>query len=235
MTTPIDPSNPSADASPTEPVPAVPAFEPAPSPVPAATATAGPAVAPAPAPVKPRKSGVSILNVALGVAVLVATAGVAFAVGRTTAPAAASSQTAIEVPGGGRFFTNGGPNASFEPNDVQGGPGNGVGRIGLGAAPTVEGTVDSITADSITIKTADGNTITIGLDSSTTYHQQADATASDVQPGKTVKVQLAGGFRPGANGNGNGNGNGNNGNGNGNGNGSGSISLGSAGDVTVVP
>ena len=54
-----------------------------------------------------------------------------------------------------------------------------------------------------------------------------------MQPGKTVKVQLSGGFRPGANGNGNGNGN--NGNGNGNGNGSGSISLGSAGDVTVVP
>ncbi len=170
-------------------------------------------------------------------AVLVATAGVAFAVGRTTAPAAASSQTAIEVPGGGRFFTNGGPNASFDPNDVQGGPGNGngngFGRVGLGAAPTIEGTVDSITADAITIRTADGNTITIGLNSSTTYHQQADASASDVQPGKTVKVQLSGGFRPGANGNGNGNGN--NGNGNGNGNGSGSISLGSAGDVTVVP
>ncbi len=45
----------------------------------------------------------------------------------------------------------------------------------------------------MTIKTATGNTITVGLDSSTTYHQQADATSSDVTAGKTVILQLAGG------------------------------------------
>ena len=57
----------------------------------------------------------------------------------------------------------------------------------------------------MTIKTSTGNTVTIGLDSSTTYHQQADATASDVTAGKTVILQLAGRrFRRG-NGNGNGN------------------------------
>jgi hypothetical protein len=197
-----------------------------------ASADASPAAAPAPA--KPaRKGGVSMLNVALGVAVLVATAGVAFAVGRTTAPAA--SQTAFDTPGG-RFFVNGGPNASFDPNAAPGagnGNGNAFGRFGLGGAPTIEGTVDSITADSITIRVANGNTITLGLDSATTYHQQADATASDVQAGSTVRVQLSSdGFRPGQNGNGNGN----NGNGNGNGNaGGGTIDLGNASDVTVVP
>ena len=187
MTSPVDPSNPSADASPTEPVPAVPTFEPAPNPVPTfepATSavpppavTAGPAVTTAPAKAA-RKGGVSILNVALGVAVLVATAGVAFAVGRTTAPAAASSETAITAPGGGRFFVNGEPQRQLRSQRRPGRPGNGNGngRFGLGAAPTIEGTVDSITADAITIRTADGNTITIGLDSSTTYHQQAAAT-----------------------------------------------------------
>ncbi len=87
----------------------------------------------------------------------------------------------------------------------------------------------------MTIKTATGNTITVGLDSSTTYHQQADASASDVTAGKTVILQVGGaGFRPGGNGNGNGNGNSGNGN-SGNGNGNGSISLGTASDVTVVP
>ena len=227
MTTPIDPANLSADASPTEPVPPLPAFAPAqsatafqpapPEPMPVGTpiVATGSAIAPTPAVAKPaRKSGgVSILNVALGVAVLVATAGVAFAVGRSTAPAAAPTQVAGVTPGG-RFFTNGGPGASLDPNGGFGagpgansGNGNGNGgRFGFAGGPTIEGTVDSITADSVTIKTADGNTITIGLDSATTYHQQADATASDVEAGKTVILKLSGGFRPG-NGNGNGNGN----------------------------
>lgn len=246
MTTPNDPVNTSADASPTEPVPAMPAFEPAqpsvaafqpaapePMPVGAPVVATGSAIAPTPVVAKPaRKSGgISILNVALGVAVLVATAGVAFAVGRTTAPAAAPTQLAGITPGGGRFFTNGGPGASFDPNGGFGagpgannGNGNG-GRFGFGGGPTIQGTVDSVTEDSVTIKTADGNTITIGLDSTTTYHQQADATASDVEAGKTVILKLSGGFRPG-NGNGNGNANGS---------GNGSVSLGTASDVTVVP
>ena len=242
MTTPNDPVIPSADASPTEPVRALPAFLPPPSatafqpaapepmPVGAPVVAPGSAIAPTPSVAKPaRKSGgVSILNVALGIAVLVATAGVAFAVGRSTAPAAASQVAGI-TPGGGRNFTNGGPNASFDPNGGFGagrGAGNANGgRFGFGGAPTIQGTVDSITADSVTIKTADGNTITIGLDSTTTYHQQADATASDVEAGKTVILKLSGGFRPG-NGNGNGNANGN---------GNGSVSLGTASDVTVVP
>lgn len=64
----------------------------------------------------------------------------------------------------------------------------------------------------------------MGLDGSTTYHQQADAASSDVTAGTTVQLQMAGGFRPGQNGNGNGNGN------------SGTpATLGTAGSVTIVP
>ena len=76
--------------------PPKPTFEPAPpEPAPAVAPVAAGAPTLVPPPAKPaRKSGVSLLNVALGVAVLVATAGVAFAVGRTTAPAA-TSQTAV--------------------------------------------------------------------------------------------------------------------------------------------
>jgi hypothetical protein len=85
--------------------------------------------------------------------------------------------------------------------------------------------------------TANGATITVGLDSSTTYHQQASGSSSDVQSGKTVIVQVTGGFRPGADGNpgaGNG-GTGNGGTGNGAPGNGGPITLGTAGDVTVVP
>src|SRR6185295_16750425 len=122
MTTPFDPGKPSADGSPTEPVPPlqpVPTFAPAPvepTALPAAAVNAGPTLVPAPVKPARRSGGVSILNVALGVAVLVATAGVAFAVGRTTAPTTAAAQVTANGGNGGRFFTNGnGPNASFAP------------------------------------------------------------------------------------------------------------------------
>ncbi len=210
---------------------------------------AGPTLVPAPVKPAAKSGGVSILNVALGVAVLVATAGVAFAVGRTTAPTTAAAQVTANGGNGGRFFTNGnGPNGSFAPPAGGFGNGNGNGGRGFGFAGagglSITGTVDSITDNSVTIKTSTGNTVTIGLDSSTTYHQQADATASDVTAGKTVILQVgAGGFRPGGNGNGNGNSGNGNGNGGanaspgtgaGNGNGN-SLTLGTASDVTVVP
>lgn len=229
------PAGPGPSAAPTTPPQAAyvssagapPAFQPV---------TPEPVVPVAPPPAARRSSGSSrVLNVALAVAVLVATAGVAFAVGRTTAPA--SSATA------GRFngnFGGFGPNASFVPNDngefrANGGFAGRGALGGLGGGLSVQGTVDSVAADSITITTSGGQSLTIGLDSNTTYHQQSAAAASDVQPGKTVILDVTGGFRPGNNGN-NGT-NGNNGNSN-NGNGgtsNGGFSLGTASDVTVVP
>jgi hypothetical protein len=185
-----------------------------------------PVVPAAPRPVAPRSTGSSrLLNVALAAAVLVATAGVAFALGRTTAPASAS--TARFNGGVGAF----GPNASFAPggNDGTRGEGGFAGRGGFGALGgglSVEGTVESVSADSITIKTQSGQSITIGLDSSTTYHQQSAASASDVQTGKTVILDVSGGFRPGINGNGNSNNGGTS---------NGGFSLGTASDVTIVP
>lgn len=181
-----------------------------------------------PQPVKRSAGSSRALNLALGVAVLIAAAGVAFGVGRATAPVSASTV--------GRFGAGLGPNASFDANGDGGFRGNGYfpgGRAGLGfggfgAGLTIQGTVESVAADSMTIKTANGTTITVGLGSSTTYHQQAAGSASDVQSGKTVILQVTGGFR--ANGTGGASGNAGNGSA-----GSGSVTLGTASDVTVVP
>jgi phosphoribosylformimino-5-aminoimidazole carboxamide ribonucleotide (ProFAR) isomerase len=90
-----------------------------------------------------------------------------------------------------------------------------LGREGFGGLG-VTGTVTAVDANSITIQTAAGLTVTIGLDGSTTYHQQAPAAASDVTTGDKVQVQLGGGVRPGQGP-------------------GGTINLGTAGDVTIVP
>ncbi len=162
-----------------------------------------------------------VLNVALAVAVLVATAGVAFAVGRTTAPT--TTATAGRFNGGFGGVT---PNGSFDPNAAGGFRGNGgfAGRGGLGGGLMVTGTVDSMTADSITITTGAGQPVTIGLDPNTTYHQQNAASSSDVQTGKKVILEVTGGFRPGTDDNSGGANNG-----------GGTFRLGTASDVTVVP
>ena len=65
---------------------------------------------------------------------------------------------------------------------------------GFGGGLTVQGTVESVDGDTLTIKTANGQTIKVTTGASTTYHTQTDASASDVQAGKTVQVQLDGGF-----------------------------------------
>jgi hypothetical protein len=140
---------------------------------------------------------------------------------------------------GGRFGPNGNSNGNGTmPNFGNGAPGaggfggsdnrpgvNGFGRMfggfGLGTTgtPQIQGTVESVTTDSITIKTASGLTVTMGLDSSTTYHQLAAATASDVKTGSTVQLGLSGGVRPGQ----------------ASGGANGTITLGTAGTVTIVP
>jgi hypothetical protein len=136
------------------------------------------------------------LNIVLVIAAAVAIGGVAFAAGRTTAPVSAS------VGNGRGGFGGAFPGGSFAPR-ASGQPGFG-GRGGFGGGfgggLTVSGTVESMTADSITIKTASGQTVTVATGASTTYNSQAPASASDVQTGKSVQVQLdlAGGGRPSA-------------------------------------
>jgi hypothetical protein len=136
-----------------------------------------------------KKSSGGWLNVVLVVAAAVAIGGVAFAVGRTTAPVSAS------VGNGRGNFGGAFPGGSFAPR-ASGQPGFG-GRGGFGGGfgggLTVSGTVESVTADTLTIKTASGQTITVSTGASTTYNTQAPASASDVQTGKSVQVQLQGG------------------------------------------
>jgi hypothetical protein len=125
-------------------------------------------------------SGGRWLNLILVLAAAVAIGGVAFAVGRTTAPAPAAAV------GNGR--TGFGPGGSFVPGG-SGAPGFGRGGFG-GAGLTISGTVQSVSADTLTVKTTGGQTIVVALGASTTYGTQTPATATDVQTGKTVQIQL---------------------------------------------
>ena len=158
--------------------------QPAESQGPAAPATAPLAhtvSTPPPPVIAPAKKGDRTFRVLLAVGLLVAVGGVTFAVGRATAPAAAAS-----TPGG---FGNGG--------FTNGGTGNGgagaagLGRGGFGGGVLVTGTVDSMSGTTMTLKEANGSTVTVNLASATTYHAQAAAIAADVTTGKKVQVQVA--------------------------------------------
>ncbi|HLX35759.1 MAG TPA: hypothetical protein VKR30_11035 [Candidatus Limnocylindrales bacterium] len=128
------------------------------------------------------------VNVALGLALAVAIGGVAFAAGRMTAPQAAAAG-ANGRNGAGRVFAGGEFPGGFGGNGAV--PGAGIGRTGaFGGGASIQGTVTAISPTSITVQTAGGQSVTIALDSTTTYHQQATATAGDVQTGGTVIVRL---------------------------------------------
>lgn len=166
-------------------------FQPvAPEPGLAPESSAEPSVAPAaesaPVPAPNARGTSRWLNVGLALAVAVAIGGVAFAAGRMTAP----GRTFGDGPTGRVFAGNGSGPGIIQgggPNDGQGGQG---GPRAFAGAASIEGTVTAVKADSITIKTASGQEITIALDSTTTYHQQASATSTDVKTGGTVIVRL---------------------------------------------
>jgi hypothetical protein len=126
---------------------------------------------------KPKSSGgrgTSLLFVLAGV---VAVGGIAFAAGRLTAPASAT--TAGRFPNGQGFPANG-----QLPANGQGFPG----RAGGFGGTSLAGTVDAVSADSITVKLESGTSITIPLDAKTTYYAAAAATAADVTVGSQVRV-----------------------------------------------
>ena len=133
--------------------------------------------------VQPRKAGSMWLNVVLGLAALVAVGGIAFAIGRNTAPAATG--------GAGNFPNFGGnfPGGSFAP-DASGGLGSAFTR---GGGFNLSGTVESITGDTLTLKTANGQTLEFSLGADTTYDSKTPATAADVKAGSKVEVQLRAG------------------------------------------
>jgi hypothetical protein len=173
------------------------AFQPAP-PEPEAGTFATPAgsapTSPVPAaPVRARSHRMATwVNAALGLALAVAVAGIAFAAGRMTAPANAAANGGA---GNGGGFGRGG-NGYFPGGGFPGGNGNGNGfgrgggGLGAAAGVTVEGIVESVSGDTLTLKTASGATIQIGLSGTTTYHSQASASPSDLKTGGNVIVRV---------------------------------------------
>ncbi|MBI2781235.1 MAG: hypothetical protein HYX55_05510 [Chloroflexi bacterium] len=134
----------------------------------------------------PRRTAPSarLLNLLLGGALVLAIAGVSFAAGRFTAPAAIAGSG--NFPGGQGFNGNGAHtgNGAAESNR----PGGGL--FGAGGGTTIEGTVDSITATTLSLKLASGQTIQIAIEPGTTYHAQASASSSDVASGGKVLVRV---------------------------------------------
>ena len=145
-----------------------------------------PAPSPAPAPVvsvPPRARSGGILNVLLVGAAIVAIGGVAFAIGRMTAPASA-------FPGAGRVTDSATvvlPDGSFAPGAGR------PGRFALGGELAMEGTVKSIDADSLTLTLENGEEMTFRLAAGTTYREATDASATDVAIGDKVSIKVADG------------------------------------------
>jgi hypothetical protein len=127
------------------------------------------------------------LNLLLGVAAVLAVGGVAFAIGRSTAPAASFPTGAF--PDGAVIAR---PNGSFDPGGAGGGPA-GPGFLGAGGGLTMEGTVSAIDADSITVTLRSGEEMTFDLDDGTTYHDATETDAAAVTVGDQVAVQASGG------------------------------------------
>jgi Domain of unknown function (DUF5666) len=118
-------------------------------------------------------------------AAILAIVGVAFAIGRATAPSVVDGFAAL--PGGAVTVEPGG---SFDPGS--GGPVPGRAQLGAGG-PTIDGTVTAIDADSVTIELANGEEMTLELDADTTYHEATEADASSVAVGDEVAVRMDGG------------------------------------------
>jgi len=138
-----------------------------------------PTVAAAAANPKP-KSRVSVGSLAFVVAIVVAAAGLGFAGGRLTAPASTGRGNFA----GGNFAGGGaGANASGNPNR------GGFGGFG-GGAIAVTGQVTAIANGSITVQTASGQSVTLQVPSTATYHAQTGATATDVTVGSNVAVTM---------------------------------------------
>ena len=143
----------------------------------------GDASAPGPVAVPPKKGSGRLVNAALAIAVVVAVAGVTFALGRATAPASASGLPGVReggLPGAGFV-----PGGSFDPG-AAGGPGGFGGRT-----MTMTGTVTAVDGSTMTLTTSGGQTVTIDT-SNSTYHAQAAATVADVTTGSSVQVSVEG-------------------------------------------
>lgn len=140
----------------------------------AAPATVAPGVLPLASVIaKPTSSSGRGTSLLLLLAGAIAIGGLAFAGGRLTAPAAASTA--------GRFGNGQLPGYGQLPGRV-----DGFGGVSL------SGTVTAVSADSITLDLASGTSITIPLDGATAYRTATAATARDVTVGSDVRVTPGG-------------------------------------------
>jgi hypothetical protein len=133
---------------------------------------------------KPRAK-VSAGTIGFVLAIVVAAAGLGFAGGRLTAPAATTGRGSF-----GNFGANGanganGPTASGAPGRNGGIGGFNTGNIAL------TGQVTAIADGSLTVQTASGQSITVGVPSTVTYHAQAGASATDVKVGSSVELTVS--------------------------------------------
>jgi hypothetical protein len=125
------------------------------------------------------------------VAAFVAVGGIGFAIGHVTAQGATANATSAAPGGRGGFGGRGGNFPSLAAGQTFNTSQFGAGRGGLGGfTGGVSGTVQSVTATSITIQEASGTSVTIDLSGNTTYHSEAAASAGAVQVGKSVTVQI---------------------------------------------
>lgn len=143
-----------------------------------------------PASAAPGRSASRLTSLMLVIGLFVAVGGLAFAIGRITAPAAAASSgvvTGAGFPGagfGGAGFAAGG-NGTNGTNGAAGG-------FGAAGELILKGTVAAISPESLTLKLANGTTLVLPLDATTTYHRQDAASPSDVRPGSSVALEVAG-------------------------------------------
>ena len=142
-------------------------------------------ISPVPPPVVRAKSSSRLGTGILALAALVAIGGVAFAGGRLTAPAAAA--TTAGTTGRQGFGFNGGAAGT-----ANGGAGVANRLGGENGGVTLQGTVTAISSSSLSLKLANGTTVTIPIDSATTYHRQQAATSTEVASGATVLVEVSG-------------------------------------------
>jgi hypothetical protein len=125
------------------------------------------------------------------VGALVAVGGIGFATGRATSTGQTGTGSNTALNGNG---IPGFPGGSFDPANFAGG--QGADRA-LGAQ-SISGTVISVTADSVKVQLASGETMTIATTATTTYHGQTSASSADVATGDTVTVKTTGGVGQGA-------------------------------------
>jgi hypothetical protein len=122
----------------------------------------------------------------LAISALIALGGIGFAVGRATSSGRTGTDQSNVSANDGQF--GGGPNASGAPGDL-----GGAARVGTLGATTLSGTVVSASADSITLKLANGQTVQVATGTSTTYHGQSSAANTDVTTGASVTIQTTAG------------------------------------------